>query len=127
MNLGVMFMDFYSIERCLVLDLDARYDLILGMAWLERHEPWIDWRSKILGATCTSSSGALQSHEPTSARKQKRYWREHQIESVCVLDIGMSELVCSDDVLMRVRSFARRPRVKHNILHCAIFVLITNR
>ena len=46
LNLGIKFFDFDSIERCLVLDLDSRYDLILGMAWLERHEPWIDWRSK---------------------------------------------------------------------------------
>ena len=42
LNLGVKFLDFDSIERWLVLDLDMRYDLILGMAWLERHEPWID-------------------------------------------------------------------------------------
>uniref|UniRef100_H3H492 Reverse transcriptase domain-containing protein n=1 Tax=Phytophthora ramorum TaxID=164328 RepID=H3H492_PHYRM len=45
-NLGVKFLDFDSVERCLVLDLDSRYDLILGMAWLERHEPWIDWRQE---------------------------------------------------------------------------------
>ena len=51
LNLGVKSLDFDSIGRCLVLDLDSRYDLILGMAWLERHEPWIDWRSKTLGAT----------------------------------------------------------------------------
>jgi len=38
-NLGVKFLDFDSVERCLVLDLDSRYDRILGMAWLERHEP----------------------------------------------------------------------------------------
>ena len=31
-NLGIKFMDFDSVERCLVLDLDSRYDLILGMA-----------------------------------------------------------------------------------------------
>ena len=72
-NLGVKFFDFDSIERCSVLDLDSRYDLILGMAWLERHEPWIDWRSKTLGATRTAPSGALESHEPTSARNQKHY------------------------------------------------------
>ena len=42
LNLNVKFLDFDSVERCLVLDLDSRYDLILGMAWLERHEPWID-------------------------------------------------------------------------------------
>ena len=73
-NLGVKFFDFDSIESCLVLDLDSRYDLILNMAWLERHEPWIDWRSKTLGATRTAPSGALESHEHTSARNQKRYW-----------------------------------------------------
>ncbi|GMF30994.1 unnamed protein product [Phytophthora fragariaefolia] len=76
-DLGVKFLDLDSVERCLVLDLDARYELILGMAWLEHHEPWIDWRSKPLGATHYSPSGALASHEPTSARKQKRLWREH--------------------------------------------------
>ena len=42
LNLGVKFLDFYSTERCLVLNLDSRYDRILGMAWLERHETWID-------------------------------------------------------------------------------------
>ena len=45
LNLGVKFLDFESIERCPVLDIDSRYDLILGMAWLEFYEPWIDWRS----------------------------------------------------------------------------------
>ncbi|KAG2920212.1 hypothetical protein PC114_g6173 [Phytophthora cactorum] len=43
------------------LYLDSRYDLILGMAWLERHDPWIDWRSKALGATHFAPGGALVS------------------------------------------------------------------
>ena len=42
LNLNIQFLDFDSAERCHVLDLDSIYDLILGMAWLERHEPWID-------------------------------------------------------------------------------------
>jgi hypothetical protein len=92
-NLGVKCLDFDSIERCLVIDLDSRYDLILGMAWLKRHEPWIDGRSNTLGATRLSPGGALATHEPTSARKQKRYWRGHRTESVNVLDIGVSELM----------------------------------
>ena len=87
LNLNIQFLDFDSTERCLVLDLDSRYDLILGMAWLERHEPWIDWRSKTLGATRNVPSGALESHEPTFARQQKRYWREPLTEDVNVLDI----------------------------------------
>ncbi|GMF56586.1 unnamed protein product [Phytophthora fragariaefolia] len=98
-DLGVKFLDFDSVERCLVLDLDARYDLILSMAWLERHEPWIDWRSKTLGATHFSPSGALASHELTSARKQKRFWREHWTETVNVLDIGMSDMMDTERVV----------------------------
>ncbi|GMF57285.1 unnamed protein product [Phytophthora fragariaefolia] len=98
-DLGVKFLDFDSVERCLVLDLDARYDLILGMAWLERHEPGIDWRSKTLGTTHFSPSGALASHEPTSARKQKRFWREHWTETVSVLDIGMPEMMNTESVM----------------------------
>ncbi|POM70411.1 Pol protein, partial [Phytophthora palmivora] len=31
-------------------DMD-KYDLILGMPWLEKHEPWIDWRGKAIGAS----------------------------------------------------------------------------
>ncbi|GMF36534.1 unnamed protein product [Phytophthora fragariaefolia] len=69
-DLGIEFLDFDCVERCLALDLDTRYDFILGVAWLERHELWIDWRSKTLDATHFSPSGALASHEPTSARKR---------------------------------------------------------
>ncbi|GMF19397.1 unnamed protein product [Phytophthora lilii] len=96
-DLGVRFLDFNSVERCLVLDLDSRYDLILGMAWLELHEPWIDWKSKTLGATHYSPVGALMSHEPTSARKQKRYWRKHWTETIAVLGIGVSDAARTED------------------------------
>ena len=96
LNLGVKFLDFDSTERCLVLDLDSRYDIILGMAWLERHEPWIDWRSKTLGATRKVPSEALESHEPAFARQQKRYWCEILTEDANVQDIGMSELINSN-------------------------------
>ncbi|KAG2922793.1 hypothetical protein PC117_g15885 [Phytophthora cactorum] len=81
----------------------SRYDLILGMAWLERHWPWIDWRSKTLGATHFAPSGALASHGPTPARKQKRLWRGHKAESALVLDIGMSELVNNEVAIVHER------------------------
>ena len=32
LNLGVKLLDFNSVKRCLVLSLDSRCDLILGMA-----------------------------------------------------------------------------------------------
>lgn len=46
LNLGVRILELDSIELCPVLDLDSRYDLTLGIAWLELHESWLDWRSK---------------------------------------------------------------------------------
>ncbi|CAH0518847.1 unnamed protein product [Peronospora belbahrii] len=94
-------------ERCLVLDLDARYDLIPGMAWLERHETWIDWRSKTLGETRNASGGALESHEPTSARKQKLFWRGYCTESVNMLDVKISDFV--DTVSFEDNSPGRGP------------------
>ena len=63
------------------------------MAWLERHEPWIDWRSKTLGATRIISNEALESHEPIFATKQKRYWCKPPTESISVLVIGASKLL----------------------------------
>ncbi|KAG2783422.1 hypothetical protein PC116_g20388 [Phytophthora cactorum] len=86
------------------------------MPWLERHEPWIDWRSKTLGATHFAPSGALVSHEPTSARKQKRFWRGNEAASALVPDIGMSELVSNEVAVIHqrgsqvVRGAARYPR-----------------
>ncbi|KAE9036442.1 hypothetical protein PR001_g8824 [Phytophthora rubi] len=66
MNLAVKFEEFDSTEPFLVLDMDE-YDLILGMPWLEKHEPWIDWRGKAIGASRPPRSDrAVVSHVPAS-------------------------------------------------------------
>ncbi|POM80585.1 Gag protein, partial [Phytophthora palmivora] len=49
MYLAVKFEDFDRTEAFLALDMD-KYDLILGTLWLEKHEPWIDWRGNAIGA-----------------------------------------------------------------------------
>ncbi|POM62174.1 Gag protein [Phytophthora palmivora] len=49
MDLVLKVEDFDSTESFLVLDMD-KYDLILGMPWLEKYEFWIDWRGKVIGA-----------------------------------------------------------------------------
>ncbi|KAG3109493.1 hypothetical protein PI124_g4663 [Phytophthora idaei] len=68
MDLAVKFEDFDSLEQFTVLEMD-KYDLILGMPWLEKHEPWIDWRGKAIGANRPAvSDRALVSHVPTSVR-----------------------------------------------------------
>ena len=81
-----------ALNAVLSLVLDSRYDPILGMAWFERHEPWIDWRSKTLGAMRNVPSEALESHEPTFSRQQN----QPLTEDVIVLDIVMSELTNSN-------------------------------
>ncbi|POM70784.1 Gag protein [Phytophthora palmivora] len=66
MDLAVKFEDFYSTESFLVLDMD-KYALILGMRWLEKHETWVDWRSKAIGTSRPAvSDRALVSNILTS-------------------------------------------------------------
>ncbi|GMF50658.1 unnamed protein product [Phytophthora fragariaefolia] len=49
--------------------MDDRYDLILGMPWLAKHEPWIDWRSRTIGASNNPlADRALAGHAPSSSR-----------------------------------------------------------
>ncbi|DAZ96587.1 TPA: hypothetical protein N0F65_011811, partial [Lagenidium giganteum] len=50
-DLRVAFVDFDSVERFTVLDMDERFDLNLGMPWLAFHEPWIDWKTKSIGSS----------------------------------------------------------------------------
>jgi len=40
------FNDFICKEKFVVLEI---HDLILGMPWLSKHQPWIDWRSRTIG------------------------------------------------------------------------------
>ncbi|KAH9109284.1 hypothetical protein LEN26_014038, partial [Aphanomyces euteiches] len=50
---------FDSEETFFVIDLDDRWDLILGMRWLEKHKPTIDWCSKTLSAPSSSDDAPL--------------------------------------------------------------------
>ncbi|GMF31575.1 unnamed protein product [Phytophthora fragariaefolia] len=66
---SVKFDDFNSIEPFIALDMDDRYDYILGMPWLAKHEPWIDWRSRTIGASHNPlADRALAGHVPSSSR-----------------------------------------------------------
>ncbi|POM75939.1 LOW QUALITY PROTEIN: Gag protein, partial [Phytophthora palmivora] len=68
LDLVVKFDGFDSTEAFLDLDMN-KYDLISGMPWLEKHELWIDWRSKAIGARRPAvSDRALVSNVPTSVR-----------------------------------------------------------
>jgi len=69
-NLRFKFLDFDCEDTFFVLDLDQIYYLILGMIWLERNQPWIDWVNKTMGRTEPAPEfhhySALESHVPST-------------------------------------------------------------
>ncbi|GMF50528.1 unnamed protein product [Phytophthora fragariaefolia] len=76
--LNVKFDDFDSVEPFIVLDMDDRYDLILSMHWLAKHEPWLDWRSRTIGASHNPlADRALVGHVPSSSRDG--FVHEHRV------------------------------------------------
>ncbi|KAL7680546.1 putative aspartic peptidase domain superfamily [Plasmopara halstedii] len=64
--------EFNSKEVFTVLEMDTRYNLILGIPWLEKHEPWIEWRSKTI-RSCSSGVGkTLVSNKLIFTMRQKK-------------------------------------------------------
>ncbi|KAK1946298.1 hypothetical protein P3T76_001851 [Phytophthora citrophthora] len=60
------------VEDLIVLDLDDKFDLVLGMPWLARHDPVINWEKRTLvrfNNTCaTESDGPVSAvHAPDGA------------------------------------------------------------
>ncbi|GMF32164.1 unnamed protein product [Phytophthora lilii] len=51
MRLAIEFEDFRGEDEFILLDLDDRFDLILGMPWLKRYQPRIDSFNKLNDVT----------------------------------------------------------------------------
>ena len=47
-ELAFRFSSFSCKEKLIVLGMESRYDLILGITWLANYQPWIDWRTRIV-------------------------------------------------------------------------------
>ncbi|GMF18689.1 unnamed protein product [Phytophthora fragariaefolia] len=65
--LSVKFDDINSVEPLIVLDMDDRYDRIIGMPWLAKHEPWIDCVVAPLSHNPLADR-ALAGHAPSYSR-----------------------------------------------------------
>ena len=50
-ELAFSFSDFSCNEKFTVLGMESPYDLILGMPWLAKHQPWIDWRTRTVASS----------------------------------------------------------------------------
>ncbi|KAK1931495.1 Retrotransposon-like protein 1 [Phytophthora citrophthora] len=60
------------VEDLIVLDLDDKFDLVLGMPWLARHDPVINWEKRTLvrfnNTRATESDGTVSAtHAPDGA------------------------------------------------------------
>ncbi|TJX12520.1 retroviral-like aspartic protease, partial [Tissierella creatinini] len=61
------------VETFIVLDLDDKFDIVLGMPWLARHDPVIDWEKRTLvrfgrDSGTVSDGPVAATHAPTDAR-----------------------------------------------------------
>ncbi|KAF1318323.1 reverse transcriptase, partial [Globisporangium splendens] len=50
-ELSFRFCDFVCKETFVVLAMGSKYGLILGVPWLAKHQPWIDWRARTIGSS----------------------------------------------------------------------------
>ncbi|OWZ00362.1 reverse transcriptase [Phytophthora megakarya] len=70
------------VEELLVLDLDDKFDMVLGMPWLARHDPTIDWEKRMVGEDTLSAKTKKERFEEQSwdSLKSSPYYeilREH--------------------------------------------------
>lgn len=94
-QLEIQFEEFESKTQFHVMEMDERYDIILGMKWLISHEPSIDWRGKTIHRTVPLGS--------------KRPVEWHSVENTYV---DIPETLCTnvtrDDVLKERDSNPKR-------------------
>ncbi|CAK4342521.1 unnamed protein product, partial [Aphanomyces euteiches] len=81
---------FEADEEYFVIDLDDRWDLILGMRWLEKHQPRIDWATKTMHKMPQEAMGSplgVMSNEltPDSNRVSQFTARDMATEPTCLL------------------------------------------
>ncbi|KAE9017459.1 hypothetical protein PR001_g14386, partial [Phytophthora rubi] len=62
------------VDELIVLDLDEKFDMVLGMPWLARHDPVIDWTKHTI--VHFGSSGATVSDDPVGAARAPRGARD---------------------------------------------------
>ncbi|KAL4106197.1 hypothetical protein PRIC1_004251 [Phytophthora ramorum] len=62
------------VDELIVLELDDKFDMVLGMPWLARHDPVIDWTKRTIMrfGSSSSSSSVTESDGPVGAAHAPR-------------------------------------------------------
>ncbi|KAG3013287.1 hypothetical protein PC123_g27090 [Phytophthora cactorum] len=86
------------VENLIVLDLDDKFDLVLGMPWLARHDPVVNWEKRTLvrfGRNATECDGPVSvAHAPQGAS-------DHTVEAApCVAASGAHTQVTTTETVV---------------------------
>ncbi|KAG3179694.1 hypothetical protein PC128_g15819 [Phytophthora cactorum] len=86
------------VENLIVLDLVDKFDLVLGMPWLTRHDPVVNWDKRTLvrfGRNATESDGPVNvAHAPQDAS-------DHTVETApCVAASGAHTQVTTSEAVV---------------------------
>ncbi|KAG2875301.1 hypothetical protein PC114_g24802 [Phytophthora cactorum] len=90
------------VENLIVLDLDDKFDLVLGMPWLARHDPVVNWEKRTVvrfGRNATENDGPVSvAHAPQGAS-------DHTVEAApCVAASGAHAQVTTTEALSQIRN-----------------------
>ncbi|KAG3010744.1 hypothetical protein PC120_g14875 [Phytophthora cactorum] len=66
------------VENLIVLDLDDKFDLVLGMPWLARHDPVVNWEKRTL---VRFGRNATESDVPVSVARAPHGAPDHAVEA----------------------------------------------
>ncbi|KAG3054224.1 hypothetical protein PI125_g25894 [Phytophthora idaei] len=86
------------VENLIVLDVDDKFDLVLGMPWLARHDPVVNWEKRTLvrfGRNATEIDGPVSvAHAPQGAS-------DHTVEAApCVAASGAHTQVTTTEAVV---------------------------
>ncbi|KAG3095246.1 hypothetical protein PI125_g16306 [Phytophthora idaei] len=86
------------VENFIVLDLDGKFDLVLGMPWLARHDPVVNWEKRTL---VRFGRNAIESDGPVSVAHAPQGASDHTVEAApCVAASGAHTQVTTTEAVV---------------------------
>ena len=126
-ELSFNFGDFSCREWFAVLKMQSPHDLILGLPWLAKHQPWIDWRTRTIASSTQdtgkemylrdayaidvvgcSHHGESEESAPVEVTALPRIVRHHQKNEVCHEDRPKAPPMTEDSVVSAARTSKKR-------------------
>ncbi|KAG3194089.1 hypothetical protein PC128_g9643 [Phytophthora cactorum] len=86
------------VENLIVLDLDDKFDLVLSMSWLARHDPVVNWEKRTL---VRFGRNTTESDAPVSVAHAPQVASDHTVEAApCVAASGAHTQVTTTEAVV---------------------------